>query len=142
LKNSLKEDSFATLNEDRIDFAPTYKLKPKTDTYDTSKSNRVPSWCDRILYKLNRADHFIQCKSLSYVSLPVFTQSDHKPVCGLFDVRVLNWQTEMPAIMFMSIRASSNQNLDIAYKVSKDVFTHTRDWIGVYRVRCIFDYFQ
>jgi hypothetical protein len=125
--------------EDKIDFAPTYKFKPKTRSeYDISKANRVPSWCDRILYKMNKNDNFIHCDSVSYFSLPEFTQSDHKPVCGTFDVRVLNWLTEMPSIMFMAIKASNSQNLEVAYKVSKDVFTHTRDWIGVYQVQFYF----
>ncbi len=134
LKNCLKEDSFSALMEEKIEFAPTYKFKPKTDDYVT---NRVPSWCDRILYKMNNNDNFIHCDSLSYFSLPEFIQSDHKPVCATFDVRVLNWQNEMPSIIFMAIKASSNQNLEVSYKVSKDVFTHTRDWIGVYQVNLL-----
>jgi hypothetical protein len=41
--------------EATINFPPTYKFDPKTDIYDSSKKQRIPSWTDRILYKSHRA---------------------------------------------------------------------------------------
>lgn len=35
--------------EEQIRFPPTYKFDVNTDTYDTSKKARIPSWTDRIL---------------------------------------------------------------------------------------------
>jgi phosphatidylinositol-bisphosphatase len=84
-----REDCFSLLSEQHITFPPTYKFKIGTDSYELLKENRKPSWCDRILFKMNKTDNFINCKPLSYFSLPNFTQSDHKPVCGLFEIRVI-----------------------------------------------------
>merc|ERR1719191_1304660 len=44
---------WAAFKEEDIGFMPTYKFDPGTDTYDTGKKMRVPSWTDRILWKNN-----------------------------------------------------------------------------------------
>ena len=80
-----KEWQFArfcqTFQEATINFMPTYKFDKRTDTYDTSKKKRVPSWCDRVIWKKS---HFITCKN--YDSVPSVKFSDHKPVVGLYKV--------------------------------------------------------
>ena len=43
--------SRARYEEGPLDFLPTYKYDPMSDTYDTSKKARVPAWTDRILYR-------------------------------------------------------------------------------------------
>jgi hypothetical protein len=55
-----------------------------TDTYDSSEKNRIPAWCDRILF---RSDHTSKVKNLSYQRHEV-TISDHRPVSGLFEVKL------------------------------------------------------
>ena len=38
-------------DEGPLEFAPTYKFDPMSDTYDTSDKARVPAWTDRILFR-------------------------------------------------------------------------------------------
>lgn len=61
-------------------FAPTYKYDRGGNLYDTSEKRRVPSWCDRILF---RGKNIIV---KDYTSLMQATCSDHKPVLGFFTV--------------------------------------------------------
>ncbi|GAV80480.1 Exo_endo_phos domain-containing protein, partial [Cephalotus follicularis] len=77
---------FSGFNEERILFAPTYKYTHNSDSYagETEKSKkkrRTPAWCDRILW---RGDGIEQ---LSYIR-GESRFSDHRPVCGVFQVGV------------------------------------------------------
>jgi len=62
--------------EGEIDFPPTYKYDKRSQRYDTSKKQRVPSWCDRILWKKNPERVKLQATG----SLHDITFSDHRPV--------------------------------------------------------------
>ncbi|KAI9889689.1 MAG: hypothetical protein M1814_005090 [Vezdaea aestivalis] len=65
-------------NEAPICFPPTYKYDVGTDTYDTSSKARVPSWCDRILYRgLGRVKQLDYCRHEVHAS-------DHRPVSAAF----------------------------------------------------------
>lgn len=67
--------------EGKIEFPPTFKFHVGTNIYKTKKGNktRVPSYCDRILYKSN-----INIQQLSYYSATDIVDSDHKPVAAEF----------------------------------------------------------
>lgn len=58
---------------------PTYKYIKKSNQYDFK---RVPSWCDRILYKSTPLKlgvrHYDRKENIS--------NSDHKPVFGVFNL--------------------------------------------------------
>ena len=45
---------FKEFHEQKIDFLPTYKFDNGTNVYDTSKKMRIPSWTDRIIYKVGK----------------------------------------------------------------------------------------
>ncbi|KAH8276379.1 hypothetical protein KR026_009108 [Drosophila bipectinata] len=70
---------FVGYSEGDINFQPTYKFEPNTDNYDMK---RLPSYCDRILWKGTRID------LLEYNSIMEIRQSDHKPVYGVFHVKI------------------------------------------------------
>ncbi|KAF1809603.1 DNase I-like protein [Eremomyces bilateralis CBS 781.70] len=69
-------------NELPITFAPTYKYDVGTDSYDTSEKKRSPAWCDRILYR-----GLGNMKQVNYKRHEIRV-SDHRPVSGLFKLRV------------------------------------------------------
>jgi endonuclease/exonuclease/phosphatase family metal-dependent hydrolase len=60
-------------NEGKINFAPTFKFKSQTSTYNIK---RQPSWTDRILYRCK--DNVLQL--VNYESNNNVQMSDHRPV--------------------------------------------------------------
>jgi hypothetical protein len=70
---------FAEFEEGKIKFPPTYKFKVGTHDYDSEKV-RIPSWCDRILYRGESV------QQMFYTSVTSPVTSDHKPVCSLFKI--------------------------------------------------------
>ena len=79
-----KGEAFNQFQEPPIDFKPTYKYDPSTNTWDSSEKHRAPAWCDRVLY--HSEDDSI--KVLKYVSHPEMIISDHKPVSATCDLEV------------------------------------------------------
>ncbi|EPS65564.1 hypothetical protein M569_09213, partial [Genlisea aurea] len=82
---------FQGMREALVRFPPTYKFergKPGLGGYDAGEKKRIPAWCDRILYRDNRAapsqDCSLECpvvsSILSYEARMDVTESDHKPV--------------------------------------------------------------
>lgn len=69
----------------KLIFGPPSRSKydTGTTTYDTSQKHRVPSWCDRILYRSDQDT----IKPLDYRRFEA-TISDHRPVAGFFTVSV------------------------------------------------------
>ena len=74
-----------------IAFAPTYKYDVGSDRYDTSEKRRAPAWCDRILYRGAG-----KIKQLNYRRHEIRV-SDHRPVSGLFKMRIKTISVEKRA---------------------------------------------
>ena len=74
-----------TTSEPPLRFRPTYKYDVGTNTYDSSRKGRIPSWTDRILYSFScLSSEHVQC--IAYNSIDFVTTSDHKPVYASFVV--------------------------------------------------------
>jgi hypothetical protein len=71
--------SLIEMDEGLLNFDPTYKYVMGTSEYD-SKKKRVPSWCDRILFRKSNKIQIIEYNRIDY------TISDHKPIYGLYKV--------------------------------------------------------
>jgi len=83
LRNEMKMKKVCVgFTEPPITFPPTYKFEPGTSKYDTrpDKKKRIPSWCDRILYRCDSAD--VVCDR--YRACPSLLSSDHKPIAADF----------------------------------------------------------
>jgi hypothetical protein len=70
--------------EGPLEFKPTYKLDPGTDTYDTSEKARTPAYTDRVLV---RARPEAEAICLSYERISACTSSDHKPVISVYQIK-------------------------------------------------------
>ncbi|KAL8030521.1 hypothetical protein ABFX02_14G291300 [Erythranthe guttata] len=91
--------AFQGMREALIRFPPTYKFergKPGLGGYDSGEKKRIPAWCDRILYRDNRANPAEECSLecpvvasiLQYEARMDVTESDHKPVRCKFNVDI------------------------------------------------------
>lgn len=97
---------FAHFQEGPLHFRPTYKFDKRSDVYDSSSKQRIPSWTDRVLYVSNPAnEHGIEL--LSYRSQPNFRTSDHRPVCATFQVTFRATEASLPRGLPHENRATS-----------------------------------
>ena len=74
-------EAFAGFSEGAIKWAPTFKVKRVRGT--EYKDQRVPSYCDRILWKSMPALEG-SLELTDYASVPLVSTSDHKPVYASF----------------------------------------------------------
>ncbi|KAJ3674386.1 hypothetical protein LUZ60_005002 [Juncus effusus] len=79
LQEAEKGEIFNGYCEGTLSFKPSYKYNIGTSNYDTSHKIRVPSWTDRILFKIDHASN-LYASLKSYESIDSIESSDHKPV--------------------------------------------------------------
>ncbi|KAL3313497.1 hypothetical protein Ciccas_007902, partial [Cichlidogyrus casuarinus] len=89
--------SFKGFQEQKLTFAPTYKFDMGSQNYDSSEKNRVPSYCDRVLWS------GCNVQALHYQSQPQFVISDHKPVSASFNIGIRKVLKEMFNATYESI---------------------------------------
>mmetsp|Transcript_3009 Transcript_3009/g.4069 ORF Transcript_3009/g.4069 Transcript_3009/m.4069 type:complete len:469 (+) Transcript_3009:16-1422(+) len=83
LKERSRKRILSGFQEGEINFRPTFKYIPGTNDYLTKKGKkeRIPSWCDRILWKTSKT---VEMEQLSYFTNMNLVVSDHKPVGAEF----------------------------------------------------------
>ncbi|XP_031533584.1 phosphatidylinositol polyphosphate 5-phosphatase type IV [Vicugna pacos] len=94
LTREMKRGSiFKGFQEPDIHFLPSYKFDIGKDSYDTTSKQRTPSYTDRVMY---RSRHKDDIRPVKYASCPGIRTSDHRPVYGLFRVRVRPGRDNIP----------------------------------------------
>lgn len=93
------------IDEAKIEFAPTYKYIINSNEYD--RSNRTPSYCDRILFKKGS-----KMAPLCYHRCE-YTISDHRPIYGLYKVSVGIVNKEIKNQIMKNLKPKVSQVEDI-----------------------------
>lgn len=76
-----EKENYKMICEGMINFWPTYKYEKLTDNFAKSGNKiRIPSWCDRILFKASSKIRVLEYNSIN------FKLSDHRPVYGLYEL--------------------------------------------------------
>lgn len=101
-------------SEGPLKFDPTYKYIPGTSEYD-SKKKRIPSWCDRILFKKSEN---LECVNYDKVD---YTHSDHKPIFGIFKIKADRINKEKKENLIKEIKSELEKNPQIGLKGSNDI---------------------
>ncbi|XP_004916697.1 phosphatidylinositol polyphosphate 5-phosphatase type IV isoform X2 [Xenopus tropicalis] len=87
------ESIFKGFQEAEIQFLPTYKFDIGCDVYDSTSKQRTPSYTDRVVYKSRHKDDI---RVVKYASCSLIKTSDHRPVFGLFEVRIRPGRDNIP----------------------------------------------
>ncbi|TRY87322.1 hypothetical protein DNTS_034018 [Danionella cerebrum] len=94
LMKEMNEGSiFKGFQEASIHFPPTYKFDIGCDVYDTTTKQRTPSYTDRILFRNRQAEDI---RVLKYTSCSSIKTSDHRPVIGMFQVKLRPGRDNIP----------------------------------------------
>ncbi|KAJ5836509.1 Endonuclease/exonuclease/phosphatase [Penicillium robsamsonii] len=136
--------TFHGLSEAPIDFPPTYKYSDAareavrqgldTDDHEWKWSNhRWPSWCDRVLYldKPSWVGEAGKVKPLAYDALPLFAQSDHRPVALVASVPLLSSDASSNTENARrGLRAVAPFSIDPRWKSKRDVARRKEILVG------------
>jgi hypothetical protein len=101
-------------SEGPLNFDPTYKYIPGTSEYD-AKKKRIPSWCDRILFKKSEN---LECLKYDKVD---FTHSDHKPIYGIYKVKADKVDYEKKEFLINEIKSKIEKDSETGLKGSNDI---------------------
>nr|XP_006120859.1 72 kDa inositol polyphosphate 5-phosphatase isoform X1 [Pelodiscus sinensis] len=93
IKEMNDEAIFKGFQEAAIHFRPSYKFDLGQDSYDTTSKQRTPSYTDRVMY---RSRHKDDIQAVKYSSCSAIRTSDHRPVYGLFRVKVRPGRDNIP----------------------------------------------
>nr|DAD21775.1 TPA_asm: hypothetical protein HUJ06_023238 [Nelumbo nucifera] len=96
LQEAERGQIFNGYSEGTLAFKPTYKYNIGTNNYDTSYKVRVPSWTDRILFKIEEFGN-VDASLHSYESMDNIHSSDHKPVKAHLCLKVQKLEQSTPS---------------------------------------------
>ncbi|KAI5479621.1 hypothetical protein MNV49_003131 [Pseudohyphozyma bogoriensis] len=108
-----------SFKEAPITFAPTYKYDPGTDDYDNSAKKRIPAWCDRVLWRTDRADTVTPLHYQRYEC----NVSDHRPISAAFSMEVKKILPDKRAVVFKEVEAAW-------FGVESDKLQSSREYYG------------
>ena len=126
-------DAFFGFKEAPLTFPPTFKVKRGSGS--SYKDQRIPSYCDRVLWKsmppLANLVH-----PTRYEALPDVTTSDHKPVLASFEVQLTETVFEVVALPRLgSAYAAIAAGLHLPTAVHLPHFSPRLQWPGVHLTR-------
>ncbi|UZJ55473.1 hypothetical protein CBS101457_004793 [Exobasidium rhododendri] len=121
LYRELRENSAFRLRhfkEAPITFLPTYKYKQNTTDWDPSEKQRVPSYCDRLLWHCRTAGTVtcLEYKRLEY--LP----SDHRPIQARLALRVKHSEEDKRKRVLQDLKLQWSQVVKIILKEAEDYY--------------------
>ncbi|XP_070614868.1 phosphatidylinositol polyphosphate 5-phosphatase type IV isoform X2 [Erythrolamprus reginae] len=93
LKEMQTGSVFKGFQEAPIFFRPSYKFDVGQDTYDTTSKQRTPSYTDRVIYRSRQRN---EIHAVKYSACFGIRTSDHRPVYGLFRVKVRPGRDNIP----------------------------------------------
>ncbi|KAK7487803.1 hypothetical protein BaRGS_00020944, partial [Batillaria attramentaria] len=128
---------FAHFREAPIKFPPSYKFDVGTDVYDTGAKQRIPAWCDRILWHRHKTTYGkcdLQVSVLQYTSHKRYRSSDHKPVTLTAMITVIPKPPRSPVQFQQESDWKAGTTNTVRYHVNRHVKTVSSDWIGLYQV--------
>ena len=122
--------------EAAIEFQPSYKYTPNSDTFNDGGKGRVPSWCDRVLWSMHRRLYLdvkrpinrLRNTRYSLCSEPKL--SDHRAVNAHFVVSTDLSAT--PSVIFEPTSWEHGKNAVISFEVSPSVEVSSWDWVALY----------
>lgn len=92
LTKVLQQKDFSELHEHQVRFLPSYRFYVGTKEYDVAAGKRIPSWCDRVLFKRNFSTSFLVDK---YILDEETMISDHKPVIFVSRISIKEYNTPL-----------------------------------------------
>eukprot|EP01063_Lacrimia_lanifica_P034343 TRINITY_DN6325_c0_g1_i1.p1 TRINITY_DN6325_c0_g1~~TRINITY_DN6325_c0_g1_i1.p1 ORF type:complete len:664 (+),score=232.70 TRINITY_DN6325_c0_g1_i1:102-2093(+) len=87
---------FLDFNETQPMFQPTYRMARGANVYPDDAKQRIPSWCDRVLWK--SLSHEV-IKQEEYTACFTVLSSDHRPVSAVFNIRARNTYVPQSVIL-------------------------------------------
>lgn len=127
--------------EGSLDFDPTYKYDPDTDTYDTSEKKRKPAWTDRVMWSIhpefrnsNASPFTLSMIDKSFKNHTTVRCSDHKPVTCQFDLKIRDTSFHEPIVR---IAPEGNWSCDQDGRIKVELYEgmswSSRDYVALYK---------